>query len=585
MISALARRAASHATRTFSSSSAAAAAAHDANRLIIFDTTLRDGEQSPGATLTTEEKLKIALQLSAMGVDVCEAGFPIASPGDFEAVSRIAKEIGPLTEGRASGKPMRICGLSRANEKDIYRCYSAVKHAPLHRVHTFLATSDIHLEHKLKMTRSECIDKCVEAVTYAKSLLGDGGDIEFSPEDAGRSDQDFLCDVLGAVIEAGATTLNIPDTVGFTMPREYGDMFEYLITNTAGSTNDGIVWSTHCHNDLGLATANTLEGVRGGARQVEVTVNGIGERAGNTSIEEIVMAMRTRPNMMDSVYTDIDSKFITRVSRMVSSFTGMMVQPNKAIVGANAFAHEAGIHQDGMLKNKSTYEIMTPESVGLMPYNNLVLGKHSGKHAYHERLKQLGYTNLDDDTVEDLVSQFKAVADVKKTVTDEDMEAIINDKVFQPRDLWDLVSVHVTAGDKVKPTATVTLRNAEGDEFSEASLGNGPVDAVFKSVQKITGGSFKLTEFTIQSVSDGIDSVGNVIVRISPDDDEEEMLTNPQTGEEYARQFTGQGADCDIIVASARAYLGAINRKEDYHLRRNEILSRAVSRGTQAALQ
>jgi 2-isopropylmalate synthase len=372
-------------------------------RLIIFDTTLRDGEQSPGATLTTEEKLKIALQLSAMGVDVCEAGFPIASPGDFEAVSRIAKEVGNKVDGRGSGLPMRICGLSRANDKDIRRCYNAVKHAPLHRIHTFLATSDIHLEHKLKMTRSQCIDKCVEAVSYAKSLLGEGGDIEFSPEDAGRSDKDFLCDVLAAVIEAGATTLNIPDTVGYTVPREYGDMFEYLIKGTKGA--DDVIWSTHCHNDLGLATANTLEGVRGGARQVEVTVNGIGERAGNTAMEEIAMALKTRPMIYNDVYTDLDVSGITRASRMVSSFTGILVQPNKAIVGANAFAHEAGIHQDGVLKNKETYEIMTPESVGLIA-NNLVLGKHSGKAAFADRLSALGY-DLSPEQIEGLGKIFK----------------------------------------------------------------------------------------------------------------------------------------------------------------------------------
>ena len=545
------------------------------DRLIIFDTTLRDGEQSPGATLTTDEKLKIAFQLSTMGVDVCEAGFPIASPGDFEAVSRIAKEIGPLVEGRPSGLPMRICGLSRANEKDIRRCYNAIKHAPLHRIHTFLATSDIHLEHKLNMTRSECIDKSVEAVTYARSLLGENGDIEFSPEDAGRSDKDFLCDVLAAVIEAGATTLNIPDTVGYTVPREYGDMFEYLIQGTKGA--EDVIWSTHCHNDLGLATANTLEGIRGGARQVEVTVNGIGERAGNTAIEEVAMALRTRPHMYDNVYTDLNISCITRASRMVSSFTGITVQPNKAIVGANAFAHEAGIHQDGVLKNKETYEIMTPESVGLVA-NNLVLGKHSGRAAYSDRLTQLGYTDLSPEQLESLVDRFKRIADDKKAVTDEDIEAIVNDEVFQPNDQWKLVSVHVTAGDKVKPTATVTLMNAEGEEFSEASLGNGPVDAIFSVIQKITGPAGKLTEFTISSVTDGIDSVGNVLVRIEPENEEEEILTNPQTGELFKKQFAGQGADADIIVASARSYLSAINRKIDHMNRKEELLERSISR-------
>jgi hypothetical protein len=430
-------------------------------------------------------------------------------------------------------------------------------------------------------------------------------------------------------------------------------MFEYLINGTKGA-ND-VVWSTHCHNDLGLATANTLEGIRGGARQVEVTVNGIGERAGNTAIEEIAMALKTRPLMYEGVYTDLDVSGITRASRMVSAFTGIMVQPNKAIVGANAFAHEAGIHQDGVLKNKETYEIMTPESVGLVA-NNLVLGKHSGKAAYADRLRALGYGDLSPEQLEGLgkcvvvslcrcvvvslcrcvvvslcrcvvvslcpcahvpmcpcahvpmcrcvvvsmyvvyffgtdvvfdfflivcdllVDRFKRIADDKKTVTDEDMEAIVNDEVYNTKDTWKLVSVHVTAGDKVKPTATVTLVNAEGEEFSEASLGNGPVDAVFSVIQQITGPAGKLTEFTIQSVTSGIDSVGNVIVRIEPEGEFSEILTNPQTGEDFARQFSGQGADADIIVASARAYLGAINRKVDYFDRKEEMLERSLSR-------
>ena len=337
-------------------------------KLIIFDTTLRDGEQSPGATLNTREKLQIAKGLSQLGVDICEAGFPIASQGDFEAVELIAKEVGPLEINRDHG-PMTIAGLARATEGDIQRCFDAVKHAPKHRIHTFLATSDIHLKYKLNISRDECIQRAVAAVEFASSL---SPDVEFSPEDAGRSDPDFLCEVLGEVIKAGATTLNIPDTVGYVIPEEYGDLFKYLIANTPGATNPGVIFSTHCHNDLGMATANSMAGVLGGARQIEVAMNGIGERAGNTALEEVVMTAQTRPNKYP-VYHEIDTTHITRVSRMVSHFTGMSVQPNKAIIGANAFAHESGIHQDGVLKHQETYEIMTPQSVGLAD-NNMVLG-------------------------------------------------------------------------------------------------------------------------------------------------------------------------------------------------------------------
>jgi 2-isopropylmalate synthase len=332
----------------------------DREKLIIFDTTLRDGEQSPGATLSFNEKLNIARHLSMMGVDVCEAGFPISSPGDFEAVSAVAKEIGPLMDGGRT-KPMTIAALSRSNKQDIDSAFEAIRHAPSHRIHTFLATSDIHLEYKLKMTRDECIETACEAVRYARSLTPD---VEFSAEDAGRSDPEFLRDILGEVIKAGATTLNIPDTVGYVISSEYGELIKYLIENTPGAKDPGIIFSTHCHNDLGLATPNTLAGIMAGARQAEVTVNGIGERAGNAALEEIVMAISSRPHSVP-VYTSIDTKMIMRASQLVSSFTGMTVQPNKAIVGANAFAHEAGIHQDGVLKHQATYEIMTPESVGL----------------------------------------------------------------------------------------------------------------------------------------------------------------------------------------------------------------------------
>ena len=326
--------------------------------VLIFDTTLRDGEQSPGATLNVEEKLEIARQLSRLGVDICEAGFPIASPGDFEAVRRIAEEVGPLTEGRKNGQPMIIAGLARAAEQDIQRAYDAVKVAPRHRIHTFLATSDIHLKHKLRIDREECIEQTIKAVSFAKSLCDD---VEFSPEDAGRSDPDFLVQVLGEAIKAGATTLNIPDTVGYTTPEEFGWLIKYLIEKTPGA--EDVVWSVHCHNDLGMATANTLAGVRNGARQVEVTINGIGERAGNTALEEVVMSLNTRPQVF-GVETNIDTTQIARTSHMVMMYTGMAIQPNKAIVGANAFAHEAGIHQDGMLKHHLTYEIMRPETVG-----------------------------------------------------------------------------------------------------------------------------------------------------------------------------------------------------------------------------
>ncbi len=338
--------------------------------VLIFDTTLRDGEQSPGATLNVEEKLEIARQLSRLGVDICEAGFPIASPGDFEAVRRIAEEVGPLTEGRKDGQPMVIAGLARANREDISRAYDAVKPAPRHRIHTFLATSDIHLKHKLRIDREECVDQVIKAVSFARSLCED---VEFSPEDAGRSDPDFLVQVLGEAIKAGATTLNIPDTVGYTTPDEFGHLIEYLIKHTPGA--DRVVWSVHCHNDLGLATANTLAGIKAGARQAEVTLNGIGERAGNTALEEVVMALTTRPQSFN-LQTNIDTTQIARTSHMVSTYTGMVIQPNKAIVGANAFAHEAGIHQDGMLKHHQTYEIMRPETVGLNT-SKLVLGKHS----------------------------------------------------------------------------------------------------------------------------------------------------------------------------------------------------------------
>ena len=525
----------------------------DKDTIIFFDTTLRDGEQSPGATLNVDEKLEIARQLSRLGVDVCEAGFPIASPGDFDAVRRIAEEVGPLLDGRKSGQPMVIAGLARASRVDIQRAYDAVKVAPRHRIHTFLATSDIHLKHKLKIDREECIEQVIEAVTFASSLCGD---VEFSPEDAGRSDPDFLVQVLGEAIKAGATTLNIPDTVGYTTPDEFGWLIKYLIANTPGA--DKVIWSVHCHDDLGLATANTLAGVQNGARQVEVTINGIGERAGNTSLEEVAMAIATRPQTFN-VQTNIDTTQITRTSRMVSAYTGMVVQPNKAIVGANAFAHEAGIHQDGMLKNQQTYEIMRPETVGLHA-SKLVLGKHSGRHAFRVRLEDMGYGDLDKEELNAAFQRFKRLADKKKVVTDADIEAIIADEIYQPPEIWKLNHIQVSCGDLSMPTATVSLTGPDGVEYRDAALGTGPVDAVYQAVNRIIGVSNRLTEFTINAVTEGLDAVAETTIRIQPENGGTEYSLNPQTNQPFVRTFSGHGASTDIVVSSARAYISALNK-------------------------
>ncbi|RMG93242.1 MAG: 2-isopropylmalate synthase [Chloroflexi bacterium] len=522
------------------------------NTVLIFDTTLRDGEQSPGATLNVDEKIEIARQLSRLGVDICEAGFPIASPGDFEAVRRIAEEVGPLTEGRKNGQPMIICGLARANKEDIRRAYDAVKAAPRHRIHTFLATSDIHLKHKLRIDREECIEQVITAVSYARSLCDD---VEFSPEDAGRSDPEFLVQVLGEAIKAGATTLNIPDTVGYTTPDEFGWLIRYLIENTPGA--DTVTWSVHCHNDLGLATANTLAGVQAGARQVEVTINGIGERAGNTALEEVVMAIHTRPNFFH-LTTNIDTTQITRTSRMVSAYTGMVVQPNKAIVGANAFAHEAGIHQDGMLKHHQTYEIMRPETVGLHA-SKLVLGKHSGRHAFRVRLQELGYDNLSKEELDVAFQRFKRLADKKKVVTDADLEAIIADEIYQPPEIWKLNHIQVSCGDHSIPTATVSLTGPDGQVYQDAALGTGPVDAVYQAINRIVGVPNTLLEFTINAVTEGLDAVAETTIRIQPHEEGGYKL-NPQTNQPSARTFSGHGASTDIVVASARAYMSALNK-------------------------
>ncbi|KAJ8653939.1 hypothetical protein O0I10_010388 [Lichtheimia ornata] len=398
----------------------------DKQRLVVFDTSLRDGEQSPGVSLNTDEKIVIAKQLSRLGVDVIEAGFPIASIGDFEAVQRIAREVGPLMEGREHiGEPITICGLARATPGDIKRCAEAIADAPRRRIHTFLATSDIHLKHKLKIDRDECIKRAVEAVTLARSFVDD---VEFSCEDAGRSDPEFLCKVLGEVIAAGATTLNIPDTVGYNLPEEYGALIKHLVENTPGA--DKVTFSTHCHNDLGLATANTLAGIKNGARQVEVTINGIGERAGNTAMEEVIMAVHTHPTGFP-VYHNINTRLIYPTSVLVSDLSGMVVQPNKAIVGRNAFLHESGIHQDGVLKNRQTYEIISAETVGVTDIA-LVLGKHSGRNAFRERCKELGYATINEEEFQKAFVDFKTLCDKKKNIDNDDILSILSNYNTKP---------------------------------------------------------------------------------------------------------------------------------------------------------
>ncbi len=517
----------------------------------FFDTTLRDGEQSPGASLASAEKLELARQLARLGVDVIEAGFPAASPDDLEAVRRIAMEVGCPTSFRADepggSRPADsrgprlpiIAGLARTSTTDIDKCWEAVRHAAHPRIHTFLATSDIHLEYKLKMTREQVLERVAAMVAYARQYCAD---VEFSPEDAGRSDPEFLYRVLEVAIRAGATTLNIPDTVGYTMPDEFSALIAGILRNTPGV--DQVILSAHCHNDLGLATANTLAAIRAGVRQVEVTVNGIGERAGNTSLEEVAMALHTRRSLFGFT-TGIDTTLITRTSRMVSNYTGIPVQPNKAIVGANAFAHEAGIHQDGMLKHHLTYEIMRPETVGVAQ-SNMVLGKHSGRHALQTRLAELGYALSDSDLLQ-AFARFKELADKKKVVTDADLAALIADEFYQPPEIYALEDIVVTCGRPGMPTATVRLRGPEGTSTVRAAVGTGPVDAVYKAMDAMIQSPNTLMEYSVHAVTSGIDALGEVTVRL-------------QSNAAEPRTFGGHGADTDIIVASAKAYLAALNK-------------------------
>jgi 2-isopropylmalate synthase len=514
----------------------------DMDKVLIFDTTLRDGEQSPGATLNSEEKFAIAKQLARLGVDIVEAGFPASSPGDLEAVRRIALEVeGPT-----------ICGLARCVRRDIEAAAEAIKDAPKGRIHTFISTSDIHLEHQLRMTREEVIQRTREMVELARSHCDD---VEFSPMDAGRSDPQFLYAVLATAIAAGATTLNIPDTVGYTMPTEFGAMIEGIRQHVSGI--EGAIISVHCHNDLGLAVANSLAGVNAGARQVECTINGLGERAGNAALEEIVMGIYTRRNYFN-LTTNIHTEELYPTSRMVATYTGLAVQANKAIVGANAFAHESGIHQDGVLKYSQTYEIMDAKTIGLKE-STLVLGKLSGRHAFRDKLEQMGY-HLDDEQLNRAFSRFKQLADLKKLVTERDIEALISDEVYQPQEVFGLEHVQVTCGDHALPTATVALKGPGGETMVDASHGTGPVDAVYKAINRIIQVPNELIEFSVNAVTEGIDAVGEVTIRIEAMLDAENGLPmNPQTGQK-TRIFSGHGADTDIIVASARAYMSALNK-------------------------
>lgn len=496
-------------------------------KVIIFDTTLRDGEQSPGASMNTSEKLRIAKQLEKLGVDVLEAGFPAASEGDFEAVSEIAENMTNI----------EVAALSRTAKTDIDRAWGAIHNATKPRIHTFIATSDIHLKYKLKMSRDEVIKTAVEAVKYAKSFTDN---VEFSAEDGSRSDRDFLVKVFGAVIEAGATTINLPDTVGYAIPQEFTDLVKYVIAHTPNMQK--AVLSVHCHNDLGLATANTITAISAGARQAEVTINGIGERAGNTSLEEIVMALHTRPNYLP-VSTNIKTEHIYPTSRLVSMITGIMVQPNKAIVGANAFAHEAGIHQDGMLKNPMTYEIMKPETIGLSS-NKLVLGKHSGRHALRSHLKELGY-DFSKDELNAIFLKFKEIADKKKHVMDEDLEVIITESIVCSTDIFSLEYLHVANGTTVFPIASVKL-NINGRSVIGTGYGNGPIDAVFHAIAKLIDTQSELLRFSVSAITGGTDAQGEVTVRLR----------------ENGLVALGKGTDLDIITASAKAYLNGLNRLE-----------------------
>lgn len=496
-------------------------------QIIIFDTTLRDGEQSPGAAMTKEEKIRIARQLEKLGVDVIEAGFAAASPGDFDAISEIAKVI----------KTSTVCSLARASENDVRRAGEAIKHAAKGRIHTFIATSKIHMENKLRMTEDQVVERAVQAVKWALEYTQD---VEFSAEDAVRSEIDFLVRVFDAVIEAGAKTINVPDTVGYSIPAVWGERMAELIKRVKHS--DKVVWSTHCHNDLGMAVANSLSAVMNGARQVECTINGLGERAGNASLEEIVMAIKTRSDIFN-LTTRIDTAQIVPASKLVSTITGYPVQPNKAIVGANAFAHESGIHQDGVLKHRETYEIMRAEDVG-WGANKLTLGKLSGRNAFRTRLKELGIELESEDALNAAFARFKELADKKSEIFDEDLHALVNDEVVQDTtELFKLAYLQVASQTGEIPHAILTL-NRDGAEQRTEATGGGPVDATFKAIESVVNSESELLLYSVNNITSGTDAQGEVTVRLA----------------KGGRIVNGQGADTDIVVASAKAYLNALNK-------------------------
>lgn len=498
-----------------------------ADRVLLFDTTLRDGEQSPGNTMNTPEKLRVARQLEALGVDIIEAGFPIASEGDFDAVRLIAETI----------KNSEVAGLARANDEDIDRAWEAIKVAKKPRIHTFISTSDIHLKHQFRKNKDEILELAVKAVKRAKRYTDN---VEFSAMDATRSDWDYLCKVFEAVIDAGAITLNVPDTVGYAVPDEFGKLIRYIKTNVPNISK--AVISVHCHNDLGLAVANSIAAIRNGARQIECTINGIGERAGNASLEEIAMILKTRKDLF-GLDTRIKTEKIYPTSRLITSITGVPVQPNKAIVGANAFAHESGIHQDGLLKSKITYEIMTPESVGI-PKSSLILGKHSGRHAFRERIVEMGYS-LGDKELNLAFKRFKALSDMKKDVYNEDIEMIIMDEIYKIPEKFKLVYLNVTCGKATIPTATVKI-DIDGTVYQDVGVGDGPVDATYKIIKRLVKTNSNLLKFSINSITQDMDAQGEVFVKL----------------EEEGHTVIGKGADTDIIVASAKAYINALNKLE-----------------------
>lgn len=495
------------------------------NRVYFFDTTLRDGEQTPGVSLQTPEKIEIAKGLVRLGIDVIEAGFPAASPGDFEAVQTIAREV----------KGTTICGLARANEKDVQKVADALKDAERSRLHVFIATSEIHMKYKLKMTRQEVLDRVKSILEFAK---GKFDEIEFSGEDAARTDLDFLCEVFGVAIAGGATIINVPDTVGYMNPNEFGDKIRYIKEHTPGIEN--AIISVHCHDDLGLANANTLAAIKAGARQVEGTINGLGERAGNVAIEEVVMALKTRHDYFDDLQVNIDTKQFTKVSKLVSRLTGVVVPPNKPIVGSNAFAHESGIHQHGMMSNPETYEIMTPESVGAEK-TDLVLGKHSGRHAFADHLAKLGFQSFTEEKINDLFCKFKELADRKKQVYDDDIVALVVDNLHHKK-AFELVAQYYKLGEKGYAYADVRLMTPDG-ERADAAVGDGPVDASLKAVERVVGLPISLKDYQIRAITAGKDALGEATLKV----------------EYNGRLYHGRGISTDIVKSSVNAYINAVN--------------------------